>query len=134
MALHVQPHGYLAAVERLLLYDADGDVGLLAHERLLVCAVGEEIALHHIARAFKSRHAGQAVLCLIDALHLLLEQVAARLYMQHHVPFGHLATRVKSCHLGSYAQVAQVYLVVSNSHSYDFFLFAKLRIFLIFDG
>ena len=109
--LQIQPHGNLAPVERLLLDDAHGHLRFGAHERLLVGAVREEVALHDVVGTCVLCHGQYALFGGIHACQLRCEQVVLRSHMQHDVPFGHTAGRDEGRLLHFYAQIFQIYVL-----------------------
>ena len=86
-ALHVYPQGELASVQWRLLYARDAAVVVQPDDRLLVGGIREEVALEDRLCAFHLFRCQEVRFCLTDAAVLLGECFAARLNVQHGVPF-----------------------------------------------
>ena len=71
IALQIQPGCNLAAVQWLLLNQADRDVLFLAHQRLLIGTVRQEITFQNIFGAPKLGHFRQMVFCFIESAELV---------------------------------------------------------------
>ena len=84
--LQIEPYGYLAPVEWLLLDDAGGHIGLVRHEWLLIGAVGQEVSLHDTLCSFHAVCLQQFFLSLVQTFHLSGKQVPAWFHVHHHVP------------------------------------------------